>query len=451
MVSFKAPTIKSCVTSLVSPELPTAPENLHLAFSPADLADLRIFTPVILLYETPVDSEFETLVGNLKDSLRKVLVEYYPLAGRIAKGENGVAELLCDDRGAYFTQMVVEETLEEFGGRDACFGIMGMGAANLKCEGFQVYTLNEYKEIPPLVIQVTLFKCKAIALAVNWHHQVADGVSGFSFLKAWSEVARGLPITSSPDHRRHLMSSRLPPHPLEGCPPEYRVLSAQPQEHHAQKSTQSRKKVEITISGEEIQQLKKQAAEGSDSGPFSSGVCISAHLWKLVTAARGLNRDDSTSIFSVLDGRTRMKDFPMNYFGNCIFVRKAVSSVGDIVDMPLCQVAKLIHDSIHGATDDYIRSVLDWFEVTGTQNIVHNRPSIGTHDLLPTFWRFFPIYELDFGFGKPTYGGRNSPPAGAAGFAAVSPTPSRDGSVLITVYLYPDAADALISELGLGC
>ena len=155
MVSFKAPTIKSCVTSLVSPELPTAPENLHLAFSPADLADLRIFTPVILLYETPVDSEFETLVGNLKDSLRKVLVEYYPLAGRIAKGENGVAELQCDDRGAYFTQMVVEETLEEFGGRDACFGIMGMGAANLKCEGFQVYTLNEYKEIPPLVIQVS--------------------------------------------------------------------------------------------------------------------------------------------------------------------------------------------------------------------------------------------------------------------------------------------------------
>lgn len=140
------------MTSLIAPESPTAPENLHLAFSPVDLADSCTFTPVILLYETPVDSEI--IVRNLKGFLRKVLVEYYPLAGRIARGENGVAELRCDDSGAFFTETVVEETLAEFGGRDACFRITGMAAANLKSEGFHVYTVEEYDEIPPLVIQV---------------------------------------------------------------------------------------------------------------------------------------------------------------------------------------------------------------------------------------------------------------------------------------------------------
>jgi hypothetical protein len=52
--------------------------------------------------------------------------------------------------------------------------------------------------------------------------------------------------------------------------------------------------------------------------------------------------------------------------------------------------------------------VSDWFEVTGCQNVAHDRPPLGTHNLQPTFWRFFPSYELDFRFGTSTYGGRKS-------------------------------------------
>lgn len=200
--------------------------------------------------------------------------------------------------------------------------------------------------------------------------------------------------------------------------------------------------MEITLSRDEIQRLKAQGA------PFTSGICISAHLWKLVTAARNLHRDDTTCLFSVLDARTRLTNLPANYFGNCIFVKRTAASVGDVIGMPLCELAKRIHESVSEATDEYLRSVLDWFEVTGTENVVHHRPAMETHDLQPTFWRFLPVYELEFGFGTPRFGGRNSPAAGAAGFAAVSPA-ARDagGAVAITVYLAPDAADALISTL----
>ncbi|KAG0569660.1 hypothetical protein KC19_6G105700 [Ceratodon purpureus] len=452
MGSWKAPTIKSSETTLISPESPTAPEKWHLKLSNLDRLEKRAFTPVILLYEAPGDdSDFPTVVASLKESLRKTLVEYYPFAGRFTKGEvDGLEEVRCDDAGAFFTEAVVEDTLEEIGGFESCPMLTGMEAANLSSTGW--YSLDDYKEIPPLVIQVTYFKCKSIALAVNWHHQVCDGFSGMTFLRAWSELARGLPITSRPDHRRHLLSARNPPQPLGEVPTGFKLRSMTPEEQGSVQAPEEKKKmpckVEFILSGEEIQQLKKQAA-----GAHTSGECISAHLWRLVTKSRGLNKEDTTNLFTIVDGRKRMKDFPVNYFGNCIFIRRAECTVGEVLDMPLGHLAQLIHDSVSGVTDEYVRSLVDYVEVTGASNLAWFRPKqFTTHDLNPTFWRFFPLYELDFGFGKPTYGGRNSPlDVGSTGFSLVLPTPStsRDGSVLINAFLFPEAADDLVATLGL--
>ena len=249
--------------------------------------------------------------------------------------------------------------------------------------------------------------------------------------------------------RRHLLSARVPPQPLGSCPMGFKLLSVKAQEQEAVHASEgekekSCKKVEFTLSEEEIKQLKKEC-----SGAFTSGECISAHLWRLVTKARGLNREETTSIYTVVDARKKMKDLPMNYFGNCLFVRRADCSVGEVLDMPLAHIAQLIHDSIVGVTDEYVKSIVDYIEVTGASNIAWSRPgTFTTHELQPTFWRFFPIYELDFGFGRPEYGGRNSPLAGSTGFCAICPTP-RDGSLVISVFLYPEAADDLSATLGL--
>lgn len=66
---------------------------------------------------------------------------------------------------------------------------------------YEVEFRDYFHHISMTPLQVTLFRCGAITLAVNWHHQVADGTSGTNFLKAWSEVAQGQPISSLPDHR----------------------------------------------------------------------------------------------------------------------------------------------------------------------------------------------------------------------------------------------------------
>lgn len=54
------------------------------------------------------------------------------------------------------------------------------------------------------------------------------------------------------------------------------------------------------------------------------------------------------------------------------------------------------------------------------------------------FWRFFLIYELDFGFGVLMYGGRNSFIEGFIGFVGVIFIfiIFRDGFVLINVFFF---------------
>ena len=155
MGSWKAPTVKSSETVLISPQSPTAPEKRHLLLSNLDRIEMRIFTPVILLYSAPADGDFQTVVGSLKDSLRKALVEYYPFAGRFTRGKDGLEEIRCDDAGAFFTEAVVEEELQEIGGFEGCVMLSGMEAANLTSTG--LHSLDDFQEIPPLVIQV-LFK-----------------------------------------------------------------------------------------------------------------------------------------------------------------------------------------------------------------------------------------------------------------------------------------------------
>lgn len=151
MGSFKAPTITSSATILVPPATPTPPERRHLPLSILDCAELCIFTPVLLLY-APQSDAFHTVVARLKDSLTQALVPYYPFAGRLVKGRNGMAELRCDDSGAFFTEAVVEQELHEIGGLEGCVVLSGMEAAKLNSVG--IHSLDEHPEIPPLVIQV---------------------------------------------------------------------------------------------------------------------------------------------------------------------------------------------------------------------------------------------------------------------------------------------------------
>lgn len=241
--------------------------------------------------------------------------------------------------------------------------------------------------------------------------------------------------------RRYLLASRNPPKLPETEPPEYEVLS----EVETCESVLTRaEEVRFSFTKAEILQLKERATEGNTLGPFTSAECISAHLWRAVTKARGFSREDTTNLYTVINGRKRMEGFPLAYFGNCYFLRRSVCSMGDVLDKPFGEVVAMVHDAITSCTDEYVRSFVDWVEDVGPSKVgLRDGETFASHHFQPTFWTQFPLYDLDFGFGKLTYGGRNSQPVGGSSFAAVLPTAARDGSVRGILFLQPEAAATL--------
>ncbi|KAI3877034.1 hypothetical protein MKX03_004171 [Papaver bracteatum] len=141
----------------------------------------------------------------IKDSLAKVLVHYYPIAGRIRMDESGKFTVNCTGEGALFIEAEANLTLDEIG---------DFTKSDPVTYGKLVYSLLDPQNIlqnPLLVAQVTKFKCGGFVLGLTSNHAMFDGISGLEFMKSWGEVTRGLPLTNPPFLDRTILKARNPP------------------------------------------------------------------------------------------------------------------------------------------------------------------------------------------------------------------------------------------------
>ncbi|KAI3911307.1 hypothetical protein MKW98_010194 [Papaver atlanticum] len=167
--------------------------------------------------ETPKDLHFlsnldtrvhmiDTIYSEvIKDGLAKVLVHYYPVAGRIIKNEKGKFMVHCTGEGVLFVEAEANLMLDETG---------DFTKPDPATYGKLVYGLLDPRNIlqnPLLVAQVTKFKCGGFVLGLSMNHAMADGTSTVEFMRSWGEVTRGLPLTSPPFLDRTILTTRNPP------------------------------------------------------------------------------------------------------------------------------------------------------------------------------------------------------------------------------------------------
>ncbi|KAG6412522.1 hypothetical protein SASPL_125201 [Salvia splendens] len=121
------------------------------------------------------------------------------------------------------------------------------------------------------------------------------------------------------------------------------------------------------------------------------------HVWRCVSAARGLPGDQETMLQLPVDARTRLQpNLPPGYLGNAIFYTDAMSLCGELVTEPLAFAVGRVHDAIARMDDEYLRSAVDYMElhrdaIVGTA-VTRECPNVGI-----TSWLRFPFYEVDFG------------------------------------------------------
>ncbi|XP_076931955.1 omega-hydroxypalmitate O-feruloyl transferase-like [Bidens hawaiensis] len=332
----------------------------------------------------------ETSAEVVKDALSKVLVHYYPAAGRLTISPEGKLIVDCTDEGAVFVEAEANCNIED---------ICDQTKPDPATLGKLVYNIPGAKnilEIPPLVVQVTKFKCGGFVLGLGMNHNLFDGIAAMEFMNSWSRIARDLPLKVPPFLDRTILKARNPP-----------VVEFQHDEFAEIKdvsNTVELYKEELAyrsfcFSPEDLENLKTKATADGVMPTCTSFEALSAFVWQARAESVKMKPDQKTKLLFAVDGRSRFEPpLPEGYSGNGIVLTNAICTAGDQTENPLSFTVKLVHNAVKLVTDGYMRSAIDYFEVTRA------RPSLAS-TLLITTWSKLSFHTNDFGWGEPVMSG----------------------------------------------
>ncbi|XP_047043194.1 putrescine hydroxycinnamoyltransferase 1-like [Lolium rigidum] len=376
-------------STLVAPSEETPRTGLWL--SNLDLAGHRSHTPLVYYYPAPTPGSKDGADFFSPDSLRaalaRALVPFYPLAGRLDVDEGGRLQINCNGEGALFVVARADFTGEDlFQNYEPSPEVRRMFVPSASSS-----------EDPLAVFQVTFLKCGGVVLGTGIHHMSMDGMGSFHFIQTWTGLARGLNISEAcplpPMHDRTLLRGRSPPHAdfdhlfyspayLTGLPRPYvtRVYSVSPKL---------------------LENLKSRCAQG-----VSTYGAITAHLWRCMCVARGLEPCSDTRLRVTANVRHRLRPpLPRHFSGNAILRDLVTIKVADILSQPLGFVADAIRKRVEDINDAYVRSVIDFVELELEKGSLQAAPGnlMPESDLWVVSWRGMHMYDADFGWGVPRF------------------------------------------------
>ncbi|XP_043725659.1 BAHD acyltransferase DCR-like [Telopea speciosissima] len=355
----------------------------------------------LLLYKGQggIDENWEEMVGKMKESLEEILVDFYPLAGKLGKDEEGVIRVDCDADNVGVE--VVEAVAAGVGvaelGEDESSPLLQeivpyTGVLNL--EGFRR---------PVLAVQFTKLR-DGLAIGCAFNHTILDGHSTWHFMNSWAEICRGSTAISVPPFhdRTKARDTRV----KIDLPSPGKPLRS---ESDGPAPPQMREKI-FQFSGSAIDKIKSNVNSSLSNGskPFSTFQSLGAHIWRAISRARNLNPEDYT-VFTVFADCRKRVDPPMseNYFGNLIQAVFTVTAAGALLanapgfGASMVQKAIEMHDSkaIECKNKEWEAAPMLFQYKDAGPNCV----AVGSSPR-------FKVYDIDFGWGKPdtVRSGRNN-------------------------------------------
>ncbi|KAL5543845.1 hypothetical protein UlMin_007629 [Ulmus minor] len=326
----------------------------------------------------------------IKNALAKVLVYYYPLAGRLTISLEGKLIVDCTGEGAVFVEAEANCSVEEIG------DITKPDPVTLGKLVYDIPGAKNILEIPPLVAQVTKFKCGGFVLGLCLNHCMFDGLGAMEFVNAWGEIARGLPLNVPPFLDRSILKARNPPK-IESAHDEFAEIediSDTSKLYDEEMLYRS-----FCFDPEKLDQLKKTAMEDGVLEKCTTFESLSAFVWKARTKALKMQPDQKTKLLFAVDGRSRFEPpIPKGYFGNAIVLTNSLCRAGEMLENPFSFTVGLVQKAVQMVNDSYMRSAIDYFEITRA------RPSLAA-TLLITTWSRLSFHTTDFGWGDPVLSG----------------------------------------------
>ncbi|CAB4268143.1 unnamed protein product [Prunus armeniaca] len=392
----------------------------------------------------------ETIANILKDSLRRTLVPFYPLAGRLRWIEGRRLELDCNGMGVQFIEAESDSKLDDFD---------DLYPSPVYHSLFPAVDYNlPIHELPILLVQLTRFKCGGVCLSFKISHAVVDGHSASRFYLEWARVARGQPIAVMPFHDRNAFQARHPP--AQSLVFEHTELNQPPillgQSNDIEVKNKKNTNTMLRLTRDQVERLKQMANEGTNFNnsdtkrPYTRYETVAGHIWRCASKSRNLRDEQAMQLAVWMDFRSRIKPpLPQGYFGNATFYVNATSLSGDLLSKPLGYASSRIREAIEKVTNDYVLSALEKLKnqpdltqfqdlhraIESDQGSFHGNPNVGV-----VSWLTVPFWGLDFGWGKEIYMGPGT--HDFDGDFVILPSANGDGSVFVALSLQVVHVDA---------
>ncbi|KAG6556852.1 hypothetical protein Mapa_001799 [Marchantia paleacea] len=351
--------------------------------------NVAMLVKTVYLFEAKPQKE-EDVTEVLKTSLAKVLDTFWPLAGRLSLRPEMKLIVNYNNDGVCFVEAIADADLTDVGD-------IGKPDDRLAQLLYEVPGATNILDTPLMVVQVTKFKCGGWSLGLSMQHSMFDGIGANEFIKAWGEVAQGLPMSISPVFDRTLLQARTPakiefPHhefaEIEDISPDNRLDTSENIVHKS-----------FTFSPEDVDELKKKVVEEGEIDKCTTFEALSGLVWRARTKALQMEPEQKTRLYFAVNGREKfVPPIPEGYFGNAIVLTFCMTSSADLVGRPLSHSVKLVQDAIRLIDDRYMRSAIDFFEMTRA------RPAL-TASVCITTWSRLPFHVTDFGWGEPVQTG----------------------------------------------
>jgi hypothetical protein len=125
-------------------------------------------------------------------------------------------------------------------------------------------------------------------------------------------------------------------------------------------------------------------------------------VWRCACIACRLPPDSMTHLTFLVNIRCRVKPpLPERYFGNALVRAVATATVQDITSEALASIAGRIGGAISRVDDELVRSAIDYCEMAGVGRPSSEEGTLPETVLSDTSWLGMPMYDANFGWGKP--------------------------------------------------
>ncbi|GAB2296878.1 hypothetical protein Dimus_030979 [Dionaea muscipula] len=390
-------------------------------------------------------------VKVIKEAVAEALVYYYPWAGRLIEGADRKLIVDCTAEGVVFVEAVADVKLDQFGGDH-----------NLRppfpCLEELLYDLPKSAGVigcPLLLLQVTRLKCGGFTVALSATHAITDAIGLVQFLNAIADMARGdMAPSLLPVWQRELLNARDPPRPTcthleyEDCSINNIIISNNIIDHD-QLQLQLQPPLEMVFRSfffgpTEISALRDKVVNPAVPQSCSTFELLIASLWRCRTIALNIDPNQEVRLLFAVNARPKFNPpLPQGYYGNACAFPAAVSVAGNICRNPLSYTLELIKTAKESVTEEYMRSVADLMVIKGRPHF-----TVEQTYLVSDITRL-GFSEVDFGWGKPAYGGpanNGSVPDVASFFVAFTNSKGETGK-LVPLSLPAPAMEIFVKEL----